>query len=146
MTILTQLTEDMKNAMRAHDSARLSAIRMLISAIKYAMVDTPDMDELAVTAVLSKEAKKRREAVVAYRDAGREEQAKAEEFELGLIEQYLPKMMSEDEVRNQLTASGAQLAAAANFGEAMKMAMTELKGKAEGGVVSKVVKEMLARQ
>ncbi len=140
MPILVSLTDEMKSAMKARDAARLSAIRMLISAIKYAMVDNPGLDDDGILAVLSKEAKKRREAIEAYRSAGREEQAKGEEFELAIIESYLPKKLTEDEVRSKLAKidfSGK------NMGEAMKLAMAELKGGAEGGVVSKIVKELL---
>jgi uncharacterized protein len=91
MTILMQLTDDMKAAMKAQDPARLSAIRMLISAIKYAIVDSPEMSEEVVVSILIKEAKKRREAATAYRTAGREEQAKGEEFELSVIQTYLQR-------------------------------------------------------
>lgn len=143
MTILESLTEDMKTAMKASDKASLSAIRMLISAIKYAMVDTPNISEEAVIAVLTKEAKKRRESVLAYRNAGREELAKSEEFELSVISKYLPKMMSEEEVRAKLATldlKGKQI------GEAMKLAMAATKGQADGGVVSSIVKEIMSFQ
>lgn len=142
MTILDQLTDQMKNALREHDSARLSAIRMLISAIKYAMVDTPDIDEAGVIAILSKEAKKRREAIEAYKAAGRMEQAEGEEFELTIIEGYLPKMLSEEEIKAKLQGISDKLAGK-NMGEAMKIAMGEMKGSAEAGVVAKVVRELL---
>lgn len=140
MSLLTRLTEEMKSAMRAQDKARLSAIRMLVSAIKYALVDKPDMSEADEILILTKEAKKRRESVEAYRNAGREEQAQAEEYELKLIQSYLPKMMSEDEVRAKLMTLGIE---GKNMGEAMKLAMSELSGKADGGVVSRIVREIL---
>ena len=140
MPILVSLTDEMKSAMKARDAARLSAIRMLISAIKYAMVDNPGLDDDGILAVLSKEAKKRREAIEAYRSAGREEQAKGEEFELAIIESYLPKKLTEDEVRTKLAKINLS---GKNMGEAMKLAMAELKGGAEGGVVSRIVKELL---
>lgn len=144
MTILAQLTEDMKVAMKAKDSARLSAVRMLISAIKYAMVDTPEMSEEAVAIVLAKEAKKRRESIAAYRSGGREELAKAEEAELAVIQQYLPEQMSEEEVRRVITTV-LQGKTGLNIGEAMKLVLGELKGKADGGVVARIVKELLTR-
>ena len=128
--------------MKAQDSARLSAIRMLISAIKYAMVDTPEMSEEAVVAVLAKEAKKRRESVEAYRSGGREELAKAEEFELSVIQQYLPAMMSEEEVRSKLATLNLK---GMSIGDAMKLAMPVTKGKADGGVVARIVKELIAQ-
>lgn len=148
MSVLTALTDEMKNAMRARDQVRLDAIRMLISAIKYAMVDLraqagkPDLDEAGMMAVLSKEAKKRREAIEAYRAAGRSESAEKEQFELTLIEGYLPKMMSEEEVRGKLEAIKEQMVGM-NMGEAMKKAREVVGAGAEGGMVAKVVKELL---
>lgn len=142
MSILTNLQDEMKTALKAQDSRRLSAIRMLISAIKYVQVDKPDLDEAGMLAVLSKEAKKRREAIEAYTAAGRTEQAAGEQYELTLIEGYLPKQLTTEEIRAKLEAIRDQLAGK-NMGEAMKVAMAELKGQAEGGVVSGIVRELL---
>ena len=130
--------------MKAHDSARLSAVRMLISALKYALVDKPEMTEADEVAILTKEAKKRRESVLAYRSGGREELAKTEEFELSVIEQYLPKMMSEEEVR-RIASDRLQGKSEINIGEAMKMILGELKGQADSADVAKVVKELLSK-
>lgn len=136
--------------MKARDTARLSAVRMLISSLKYALVDLhaqagkPEMTEADEVAILTKEAKKRRESVLAYRSGGREELAKTEEFELSVIEQYLPKMMSEEEVRGKLSVISAQWAGK-NMGEVMKMALAELAGQADSAVVAKVVKELLSK-
>lgn len=146
MSILAKLTEEMKTAMKARDAARLSAVRMLISSLKYALVDKPEMTEEDEVAVLTKEAKKRRESVLAYRSGGREELAKTEEFELSVIEQYLPKMMSEEEVRGkaqQLLSNNESRIT--NIGEAMKLVLGELKGQADSSVVAKVVKELLTK-
>ena len=142
MSILTNLQDEMKTALKAQDSRRLSAIRMLISAIKYVQVDKPDLDDAGMLAVLSKEAKKRREAIEAYTAAGRTEQAAGEQYELTLIEGYLPKQLTTEEIRAKLEAIRDQLAGK-NMGEAMKVAMAELKGQAEGGVVSGIVRELL---
>lgn len=144
MSILQKLTDEMKVAMKARDSARLSAVRMLISALKYALVDKPEMTEADEVAILTKEAKKRRESVLAYRSGGREELAKTEEFELSVIEQYLPKMMSEEEVKVKLSEISGDWVGR-NMGEVMKLALAELSGKADPGVVAKVVKELLSK-
>lgn len=130
-------------AMRSRDQARLDALRLMVSAIKYVQVDTPELDDAGVIQVLTKEAKKRREAILAFKEAGRADQAAQEEYELKLIEEYLPKMMSEDEVRvvvNTILKDVANI----SMGEAMKMVQVELKGKADGGTVSKIVKELIA--
>ena len=99
MSLLSQLTDEMKTAMKSGDKKRLSTIRMLISAIRYAQIDTPEMTKEDEIKVLQKEAKKRRESIVAYREADRAEQLAIEEDELKLIEEYLPTMMGEEEVR-----------------------------------------------
>ena len=91
--------------------------------------------------MLQKEAKKRRESIVAYREADRAEQLAIEEDELKLIEEYLPTMMGEEEVRakvKEIIGNGEY----ANFGMVMNAVMRELKGKADGSVVSRMVKEV----
>lgn len=138
-SLMSRLTDDMKASMKARDSARLSAVRMLISAIRYVSIDKGELSDEQVIEVLTREAKKRKESVVAYRGAGREDQAKAEEYELAVISEYLPTLMSEDEVRAKANEilSGKNLP----MGQAIGLVMKELKGKADGGVVSRIVKE-----
>ena len=141
MSLLSQLTDEMKTAMKSGDKKRLSTIRMLISAIRYAQIDTPEMTKEDEIKVLQKEAKKRRESIVAYREADRAEQLAIEEDELKLIEEYLPTMMGEEEVRakvKEIIGNGEY----ANFGMVMNAVMKELKGKADGSVVSRMVKEV----
>lgn len=144
MTILMTLQDEMKVAMRARDQARLDAIRLMISAIKYAEVDTPNMGDDQIVSVLSKEAKKRREAIEAYTAAGRNEAADKEKFELSIIEAYLPTMMSEDEVR-QKVKSVMEATKYDNFGMAMGAAMKAVGKGAEGAMVSKIVKEFFGK-
>ena len=147
MGILQSLQDEMKTAMKARDQARLDALRMLVSAIKYALVDAPTLDEAGVVAVLAKEAKKRRESVEAYTAAGRTELADKEKYEVALIETYLPKMMSEVEVRTKVQALLQTYdLGVMNYGEVMKIAMKEVGGKADGGVVARIVKELLNNQ
>jgi uncharacterized protein YqeY len=145
MSVLNALQDEMKAAMKAHDQARLDALRLLVSAIKYFQVDNPNMTDEQVSQVLSKEAKKRREAIEAYKAAGRTESAEKEQFELSLIESYLPKMMSEDEVRakvKEVIESGSF----DNFGTAMNGVMKVIGKDAEGGVVAKIVKELYSNK
>lgn len=141
MSVLIALQDEMKAAMKAHDQARLDALRLLVSAIKYFQVDNPDMTDEQVAGVLAKEAKKRREAIEAYKAAGRTESAEKEQFELNLIESYLPKMMSEDEVRDKVKKV-LESGEFDNFGKAMNAAMKEIGKDAEGGMVAKIVKEL----
>ena len=144
MTILNVLQDEMKAAMKAHDQARLDALRLMVSSIRYAEVDSPNLTDEQIVAVLVKEAKKRRESIVAYKAGGREELAEKEQYELSLIEEYLPKMMSEDEVRN-LVKQALEQAKPANFGMAMNAAMKVVGKNAEGGTVSKIVKELFVK-
>lgn len=142
MSLLSRLQQDMVAAMKAQDKARLSTVRMLISAIKYAEVDKPEMTESEVEAVLIKEAKKRREAIEAYRQGGREESAKSEEEELKVIQAYLPQTMSEEEIREKVANILKTVDSGTNFGQVMQVVMKELKGKADGGMIAKIVKEI----
>lgn len=144
MTILTTLQDEMKNAMKLRDQARLDALRLMVSSIKYAQVDSPNITDEQIVAVLQKEAKKRREAIEAYKAAGRTELQVKEEYELKLIEDYLPKMMSEDEVRDKVQAA-LESAKPENFGMAMNMAMKAVAGQSNGAVVSKIVKELFGK-
>lgn len=144
MNLLDRLTEEMKTALKAGEKARLMTIRSLISAIKYAQVDQPELTQEGMVAVLQKEAKKRREASEAYQAGGRVEAAAKEEQELAVIEEYLPKGMSEEEIRELVTQ--AVKSKGNIFGEVMKEVMAQVKGRADGGLVAKLVKEGLLPQ
>lgn len=144
MTILTTLQDEMKTAMKARDQARLDAIRLIVSALKYAQVDNPAMGDEEMIVVLTKEAKKRREAIEAYKAAGRVEAAEKEQYELALIEMYLPKQMGEEEVRAKV-AEALSSAKPANFGLAMNSAMKAVGKGAEGAMVAKIVKELFVQ-
>ena len=144
MSILTDLQDQMKTAMRSRDQSRLDALRLMVSAIKYVQVDNPTLDDAGMVAVLTKEAKKRRESIVAYKAAGRDDQATQEQYELTLIEDYLPKMMTEDEVRKSVREA-LESAKPENFGMAMNVAMKAVSGQSDGATVSKVVKELFLK-
>lgn len=144
MSILTDLQDQMKMAMRSRDQARLDALRLMVSAIKYVQVDKPELDDAGMVQVLTKEAKKRRESIIAYKDAGRADQAAQEEYELKLIEEYLPKMMSEEEVRAKVKEV-LETAKPDNFGMAMNAAMKAVGKEAEGSTVARIVKELFSK-
>lgn len=141
MSILTVLQDEMKVAMRSRDQVRLDALRLMVSSIKYAQVDSPNITDEQIAEVLKKEAKKRRESIVAYKAGNREELAAKEQYELDLIESYLPKGMSEDEVRAKVKEA-LDNAKPENFGMAMNAAMKVIGKDAEGGTVAKIVKEL----
>lgn len=144
MGLLAVLQEEMTTAMRSRDQTRLDALRLMVSAIRYVEVDTPNLTDDQIIEVLKKEAKKRREAIEAYKSGGRDEAAKQEQYELTLIENYLPKTMPEDEVRAKVKEA-LESAKPDNFGMAMNVCMKAVGKGAEGGVVAKLVRELFQK-
>jgi uncharacterized protein YqeY len=148
-TLKDQLHADLTDAMRARDSVRAGTLRMVLTAITTEEVSGTEHHDLTdddVLKVVTKEAKKRREASAAYRDAGRAELADKEDAELALLEAYLPKQLSDEEltalVREAVAASGAT--GMPQMGLAMKAAQQAVAGRAEGGRVAAIVKQVLA--
>ncbi|HVO41023.1 MAG TPA: GatB/YqeY domain-containing protein [Aggregatilineales bacterium] len=140
------LNADLKAAMKAGDSQKKDALRLLLAAIKQVEVDTrTELDEPQTFDLLMKEAKKRRESVDEARGAGRNDLADQEQFELSLIESYLPKQLTraeiEAEVRQAITEAGAKTAK--DLGSVMKIVQPRVKGRADGKLVNEVVKALL---
>ena len=146
-TLNERLTADMKEALRARDSLRLSTIRLLLAALKNAQIEAmhPLSDEEA-TAVLRKQARMRHEAIEQYRKGGREDLASKEEAELAVIESYLPAAATEDQiravVREVIGATGAS--GPKDMGVVMRTTMSRLGGRADGRQVQGLVREELA--
>jgi uncharacterized protein YqeY len=148
-TLKEQLQADLTTAMRERDQVRAGSLRMALTAVTTEEVAGKEHRELSdddVLKVLTKEAKKRREAATAYTGAGRAELAAREEAELAVLEAYLPQQLSDEElesvVRQAVTASGAS--GMPQMGAAMKAANAAVAGRAEGGRVAAVVKRVLA--
>jgi len=144
--IKEQLNEDMKTAMKAGDKLRLSVVRMLMSELKNEKIAKgAELDEATERRVLTSYAKKRKEAMDAARAGGREEIAQREQAELDITMSYLPKQLTEDELRavvkKVVDASGATGAQA--FGAVMKSVMAEVGGQADGKIISSLVRELL---
>lgn len=144
-----QLQEDMKDAMRAHEELRLSTIRMLKSAIQYyeiqkggAGYEATDEDVLEV---VGKEVKKRRESVELYEKGNNQPAADKEKQEIEILQKYLPEQMSEEEVRTLVKDAVAKTGATSmqDMGKVMGALMPQVKGKADGTMVSSIVKEEL---
>jgi uncharacterized protein YqeY len=143
----TQLKADMKEAMKAKQADRLSTIRMLISSLKNKQIDVGhDLSEKEITSVLATEAKKRREAAESYRSGGRDELADKEEAELLVIEGYLPKQLSEDEVADIVDQLIAQTGAStkSDMGKIMGPLMGRIKGQFDGSKAKNIVLSKLA--
>ncbi|MEZ5612241.1 MAG: GatB/YqeY domain-containing protein [Rhodocyclaceae bacterium] len=148
MSLKNQITEDMKSAMRAKDAPRLSAIRMLLAAIKQREVDERiELDDGAVLGVVEKLIKQRRDSVSQYEGAGREDLASAERFEIEVLSAYMPAALSDAEVEAAVAAaiveSGA--AAPADMGKVMAIVKPRLAGRADMGKVSALVKAGLQK-
>ncbi|HNW58060.1 MAG TPA: GatB/YqeY domain-containing protein [bacterium] len=146
MTLLDQLTEDMKTAMKSGEAVRLGTIRLLRGQIKDAAIDKrADLTEDEERSVLANAAKKRREAIQAYQDAGRLDLAAKEEAELAVIQGYLPAAMDAAEVEaiidRAIAETGAQTIR--DIGKVMPLVMSQTKGRADGKMVNEMVRRKL---
>lgn len=147
MTLKERITEDMKAAMRAKDSARLGAIRLLQAAIKQKEVDERvTLDDAAVAAIVDKLAKQRKDSIAAFTQAGRQDLADKETAELAVLQTYLPARLSAEEVAAAVKALVAEVGASgpADMGKVMGAAKARLAGKADMAAVSAAVKAALA--
>ncbi|AVT36253.1 GatB/YqeY domain-containing protein [Plantactinospora sp. BB1] len=147
-TLKDLLTTDMRTALKARDELTTSTLRMALAAIGTAEVAGKEKRELSdpeVLAVLTKEAKKRREAAAAFGDAGRAEQAERERAEGEVLDRYLPKQLADEElaelVAGALAAGG--FTERGQMGPAMKAAQAAAAGRAEGGRVAAEVRRQL---
>ena len=137
----------MKTAMRAKDAARLSAVRLILAAIKQREVDErKEMTDADVVAVLEKMIKQRRESIAQYEQASRKDLADVEKFELQLLSGYLPQQMSDAEVQQELQKAISESGASGikDMGKVMALLKPRLAGRADMGKVSGLVKAKLA--
>jgi len=149
--LFDQIQNDIKEAMRNKSATELSTLRMLLSRVKNEQIaKQKDFTDLEIVDVISSEVKRRRDSVEAYTKGDRPELAQKEADEIAVLQKYMPVQMSEDEVRAVVTetlsgqtGADGQPIGAKDFGKAMGMVMPKLKGKAEGGTISKVLKEIL---
>jgi uncharacterized protein len=144
--IKEKLNEDMKTALKAGDKLRLSVVRMLMSEIKNEKIAKgAELDEASEQRVLTSYAKKRKEAMDAARAGGREDIAQREQAELDITMSYLPKQLSDDELRavvkKHVDAAGAGGPQA--FGVVMKAVIADVGGQADGKLISSLVRELL---
>jgi len=148
MSLKDRITEDMKTAMRAKDSARLGTIRLLLAAIKQKEVDERIvLDDAQVVGVLDKMVKQRKDSIAAFQQAGRTDLVDKESAEMVQLEAYLPQRLSADEVAVEVRRIVAELGATGpgDMGKVMGAAKAQLAGKAEMGQVSAAVKAALAK-
>lgn len=147
MTIVEQLQEDIKSAMRAKERERLTTLRSLMSELKNLVIDTgKELTDDVVAAIVSKGIKIRQDSVTTYEEADREDLAVIERSEIKIYKEYQPAQLSEDEIRTIVSEVIASTGAssAKDMGKVMGALMPKVKGKADGGIVNKIVKELLS--
>jgi len=149
MGLKEKLQSDLTDAIRARDEVKSGTVRMLLAAItteEVAGKAARVLNDAEIITVLSREAKKRREAVEAYTQAKRDDLANKEKAEAAVIALYLPEQLSEDQIKQMITEAIAKTNAAgpAGMGLVMKELQPKIAGKADGGLVSTLVKAALA--
>ena len=147
MSLKDRIGEDMKSAMRARDAERLSAIRMLVGAIRQKEIDERiELDDAQTIAVVDRLSKQRRDSIAQYEQAGRDDLAARERFELDILSGYLPQQMGEDEIAAQIDAAIAATSAAGpqDMGKVMGVLKSRLAGRADLSKVSAQVRARLA--
>ena len=147
MSLKARITEDMKTAMKAKEAGRLAAIRLLLAAIKQKEVDErTELDDAAVSTVIEKLVKQRKDSITQYEAAGRADLADVEKAEIAILSAYLPEKMGSDEIAAAVTAAVAATGAKgpADMGKLMAVLKPQLAGKADMAEVSKLVKAALA--
>lgn len=147
MSTVEQLTEDMKASMKAGDQERTGVLRLLRGALKNEEIKSGHpLSEDEALKVLQREAKQRRDSIVAYQGAGRTDLADKEEAELAVVSEYLPETMSESELANVVDEVVAETGASgmAQMGQVMGAVMKRVGPKADGATVSRLVKEKLS--
>lgn len=147
MSLRDQITEDMKNAMRAKDMERLGTIRLLLAAIKQKEVDERvEITDAHVLAITEKLIKQRKDSITQFQAANRDDLVAKEAAELEILQAYMPAQLSETEIQAAITAAIAQTGAAGpqDMGKVIGVLKSQLAGKADMGTVSGLVKKALA--
>jgi len=146
MSLKARITEDMKNAMRAKDTARLGAIRLLQAAIKQREVDERiELDDMQVVEAIEKMLKQRRDSISQYEAANRQDLADVEKFEVAVLQEYLPVALTESELNDILSQVIADTGAAGikDMGKVMAAVKPLVIGRADMGKISGLIKSRL---
>ena len=147
MTLIADIETELKQARLARDDKRRDALALLLSSLRSAQKELQrELSHDEALQVLQRERKKRAEAMEAYDAAGREEQADAEEFELDVIEEFMPEPLSEDDLEEIVDNVIAEVGATSirDLGRVMADVMPQVTGRADGSTVSQLVREKLA--
>jgi len=147
MSLKARVTDDMKTAMRARETVRLGTIRLLLAAIKQKEIDERiELDDAAVSSIVEKLIKQRKDSISQFQAAGRDDLVAAEQAELAVLQAYLPEQLSATEVEAAVTAAIAESGAssAKDMGKVMGLLKPRLAGRADMGQVSALIKARLA--
>ena len=147
MSLIGEIEDELKDAMRARDAERRDALRLILNSLKNSEKELRrPLSEEEELQVLQRERKRRVEAADAFRSGGREEQAAAEERELDVLEEFMPEPLSEDEIEEIVDDVIAEVGATrlADLGRVMADVMPQIAGRADGSQVSQIVREKLA--
>lgn len=132
---------DLTNAIKSGDTVRRDTLRLLLSALNYKKIDLQhELSDEEVLSVIAVEAKKRRESIAVFEANNRAELAEAEKSELIILESYLPKQLTEEEIRNEISS----LNLPKDFGQAMKIVAPIFKSRADGKLIAKIVNEKIS--
>ncbi len=146
MSLKDRITQDVKDAMRARDKPRLATLRLITAAIKQREVDERiELDDTQVTLVLDRMVKQRRESIVQFEKAGRDDLIAIENNELEIITPYLPEQLGEDEINTLIDAALEQTVASSikDMGKVMGQLKPKLQGRADMGAVSALIRSRL---
>ena len=147
MTLISEIEDELKDAMKERDAERRDALRLILNALKGSQKELQrPLTEDEELQVLQRERKRRVEAAEAFRAGGREEQAASEEYELEVLEEFMPEPLSEDEIEEIVDDVIAEVGATsmADLGRVMADVMPQIAGRADGSTVSQIVREKLA--
>ena len=147
MTLIEELEEEVQEAMKAQDAPRRDALRLILAALRAAEKDLQrPLSEDEELQVLQRERKRRIESIEAFQSAGRDEQAAKERAELDVLEEFMPEPLSEDELEQIVDDAIAEVGATSmrDLGRVMADVMPQIAGRADGSVVSQLVREKLA--
>jgi uncharacterized protein len=148
MSLKQQITEDMKTAMRARETARLGAIRLLLAAMKQREVDERiELTDADVVNIIEKMLKQRRDSISQYKAANRQDLVDVEEFEVTVLQGYMPQQLSEAEIASAIAEAIAATGAAGpqDMGKVMGVVKPKLAGRADMGKVSGLIKAQLTK-
>lgn len=148
MSLKEKITEDMKTAMRAKETARLGAIRLLLSAMKQREVDERiELTDADVISIIEKMLKQRRDSISQYKTANRQDLVDVEEFEVSILQTYMPQQLSEAEIVSAIAEAIASTGAAGpqDMGKVMGVVKAKLAGRADMGKVSGLIKAQLTK-